>query len=120
MDIVRQARPVSDLSRYARPSRPSPRSSRSSFDVLARHSLDVSTWISLDELASIESYWNITKDKFSNILEGRRRLRMEALRRLRERRKTNNALVESAVDAQVAKLSKPKHNYSAWLVKIVP
>lgn len=55
-----------------------------------------------------------------HISQSRRALRMEALRRVRERKSRNAAIVETAQDLQAAQASTPAKQYPEWVVRMFP
>lgn len=89
-------------------------------------SLDMATAIPVKDLdhraAPVHGYEYTDEDlaKFKHMSTQRRELRIEALRRLREKKARNPALGEHAEDLQEAQASSPSKNYPRWVVKIFP
>lgn len=65
-------------------------------------------------------FWARDPEKLKHLSDERRKLRMEALRRLRERQQHNVGLVETAQDLQAAQNASPPKNYPEWLVRFFP
>lgn len=92
-----------------------------------RMSLDMQAVMPKSELdlravpaGSIEDFWDEGQSKLKHMSTSRRNLRMEALRRLRERKRRNAAIVETAQNLQEAQQSAPSRSYPRWLLKFFP
>lgn len=91
-----------------------------------RISLDMAATLPEKELdhraAPVHGYEYTDEDlaKFKHMSTQRRELRLEALRRLREKKARNAAIGEHAEDLQEAQMSSPTKNYPKWIIKLFP
>lgn len=73
------------------------------------------------EIESLSDCTDYDLSKMQRLLSKRKTLKKEALRRLRQRKKTPNAaMAETRKNVEMAKASSPSRQYPKWLVKLFP
>jgi len=98
-----------------------PGNTRMSLDMVAaipRNELDLRAQPPLSNGVGIVDEDDI--QRMIHISQSRRDLRMEALRRVRERKSRNAAIVETAQDLQAAQASTPTKTYPDWVIFLFP